>query len=65
MYTQKEVVQLLVNNNNYIMKLLGESKYFVIEKEEVVTYRRTLFLKDRELSRYSFDYIIKEAKDNK
>ena len=60
-YTTREVVQLLVNNNNMAMKLLGDNKEFVIEGEEVVCYRRRVMLPNKELNRYSFKYIIDEV----
>ena len=57
-FTKLEVIQLLVKNNNDIMKLIDD-KIFKIEGEEVVVYRKGYFRKI-ELNRYSFDYIIED-----
>lgn len=60
-YTKREVVQLLISNNNMIMRLLGDNKVFSIDGEEVICTRVSRFLPNRELSRHSFDFIIAEA----
>jgi len=60
-YTKLEVVQMLVNNNNKVFKLLDDNKKFIIEGEEVVCYRIRSILPNSEISRYSFDYCIREA----
>ena len=57
-----EVIELLVSNNNQIMKLIDDSKYFVIEDDKVVTYKRRMFRRDTPISTYSFDEIIHRAK---
>ena len=62
MYTKLEVVELLVKNNNYIMEMLRENKKFVIEGEEVVCYLERYLGKRKEISRYSFDYVIEEVR---
>ena len=56
-YTSREVIQLLVDNNNKIMKMI-DNKYFKIEGNNIVTYRKRLILPDREISRYTFDEVI-------
>jgi len=61
-FSKLEVVQMLVNNNNKIMKLI-DSKIFVIEGEEVVCYRKRIVFPNQELSRHSFDYTISEVSD--
>ena len=63
-YTQREVVELLVQNNNEVMKMLGENKTFVIEGNEVVCYRIGYFFPKKELSRNSFNYVINQVKES-
>lgn len=60
-YTKAEVVQLLMNTYNNIMKEIDPSKHYKIEGEYVVCYRKTWIGMNTELSRNSFDYVIREA----
>lgn len=60
-YSTLEVIQMLVNNNNTIMQLVNETKYFTIEGEEVVSYRKRWVVEDEEINRYTFESIIKKA----
>ena len=57
-YSKREVIQLLVANNNKIMKLI-DNKQFRIVGDAVITYRKGFFT-DKEINRYTFDEIIKE-----
>ena len=63
-FTKREVVELLVQNNNAVMKMLGDNKLFVIEGDEVLCYRNRILGK-KELSRYSFDYVIDQVRKAK
>jgi len=57
-YSKREVIKLLVANNNKIMKLI-DNKQFKIVGDAVVTYRKGFFT-DKEISRYTFDEILEE-----
>ena len=59
-YTKKEVIKMLVSENNTYMRAIGDNKEFVIEGEEVVCYRVRRFFPNSELSRESFDFCILE-----
>lgn len=63
-FSKQEVVKLLVNNNNALMKIIDSSKEFVIVGDNVICNRIGFFGGRTELSRYSFDYIIIEAEMN-
>lgn len=61
-YTELEVIELLVSNNNHIMKLIDSSKYFVVEDNEVHTYTRRLLFADKLIRTYSFAEILHQAR---
>lgn len=62
MYTKLEVVQMLVFNMNTIMEMIDNKEFKIDYKtEEVYCERVRMFLPNSELSRHSFDYIIREA----
>lgn len=62
-YTQREVVEILVANNNKVLKLVGDyDKYFVIEGKKVLCKRKSLFARDKILNEYTFDYVIEDAR---
>jgi len=60
-YTELELVEILVSNNNGIMKMI-DNKEFRIEGKEVVCYRKNMIFPDKELSRNSFEFVIAQAK---
>lgn len=62
-YTQLEVVQILVSNNNKVLKMVGDhDKFFIIEGEKVMCKRKRLFgMPAKILNEYTFDYVIEEA----
>lgn len=62
-FTKREVVEILVANNNKVLKLVGDyTKIFVIEGDRVVCKRKRSFgLGYKVLSESSFDYVIQEA----
>ena len=60
-YTKLEVIEILVSNNNQVIKLIDKSKYYAIEDNMVRCYRKRKVLKDTLLSEYTFDYCIKQA----
>lgn len=61
-YSRYEVVDMLVNNMQAVMKLI-DNKYYVanFEKEMVYCYQKRIIFGDELLSSYTFDYIIEEA----
>lgn len=61
-YTELEVIELLVSNNNHIMELMDPSKYFVIEDNEVHTYKLRLLFADKLINTCSFAEIIQQAR---
>lgn len=63
MYSKKEVVKMLVNNMNNVMKMIDTSKYYIIDfdTERVFCIKKHFIKKDSILSTYSFDYTIREA----
>ncbi|MEW5833016.1 MAG: hypothetical protein AB1763_09295 [Campylobacterota bacterium] len=60
-FTKREVVEILVANNNKVLKLVDPDKYFVIEEENVLCKRKSLFTRDKVINEYTFDYVIEEA----
>lgn len=61
-YTQLEVIELLVSNNNQIMELIYKEKYFKIVGDKVLTYKKRYLLGDYVVSEKTFEEIIAEAK---
>ena len=66
-YTKKEVIEILVANNNKVLHLIGDyDKFFVIEGDKVFCKRKRIFgMKPLILNEYTFDYVIDEAKHGK
>lgn len=62
-YSTAEVVAMLVESNNKVMKALGDNKVFTMntDKKEVYCHRVPLFLPNKLLSTYSFNQIIVEV----
>ena len=61
-YTQLEVIELLVSNNNRVMELIDPSKYFVIKDNEVHTYKRRLLVANKLINSYSFAEVLRQAR---
>ena len=61
-YTELEVIELLVSNNNHIMELIDHSKYFVIVGNEVHAYQRRLLSADKLIATYSFVEVLSQAR---
>ncbi len=61
-YTENEVITMLTNNMNSVMKLI-DNKYYTADYQQrtVFCYRKNIIFKDELLSEYTFDYIIREA----
>jgi len=62
-FTKRQVVEILVANNNKVLKLVGDhDKFFVIEGDSVICKRKRMFgMAPQILGEYSFDYVIQEA----
>jgi hypothetical protein len=62
-FTKCEVVEILVSNNNKVLKLVGDhDKFFVIEGDMVICKRKRMFgFPPKILNEYTFDYVIREA----
>jgi hypothetical protein len=62
-YTKKQVAEILVSNNNKVLKLIGDNdKFFVIEGDRVICKRKRMFgMSPKILNEYTFDYVIEEA----
>ena len=63
MYSELEVIRMLINNNNQVMDLLEENKQFRInhETKEVECWRVRRIFPDKLLGSETFKSIILEA----
>lgn len=62
-FTKREVAEILVSNNNKVLKLVGDhDKFFVIEGDMVICKRKRMFgMAPKVLNEYTFDCVIREA----
>jgi len=62
-FTKREVVGILVANNNKVLKLVGDhDKFFVIEGDMVICKQKLMLgMTTKVLNKYSFDQVIQEA----
>jgi hypothetical protein len=59
-YSKLEVMETVARQGTKFMELLRDNKYFIVEGEEIVCYRKNLLFSDKELSRSSFEYTWRE-----
>jgi hypothetical protein len=68
-YSKREVVELLILNNNNVMKLLDDNKRFKIILEDggevVICERVRAIFPNSRLSTYTFDEVIQQLYDYK